>query len=365
MLRVMHVISSLNVGGAERMLYNLCCSDRCRAEHVVVSLTDLGYYGPLLRREGVRVYEINLTRNSFNVYAILKSLVFLKNQKSDVIIGWMYHGMLIALLLKALSFNKIPIIWNIRQSLDDMSMFRAKTRFIIYMLARFSSLAEVIVNNSTISIAQHISIGYSRNSFRYIPNGVDTQLYKPNRELRDKFRKKYDIDPHTFVVGFVGRNHKQKNFSFLVDGFNSSTYKDNALLFGVGAGLSKQVDLIDGKSILIDFLQNMHEIYNVFDVLCLPSRMEGFPNVLIESMATNIPCIATDVGANSNILNGTGWLIDRDNLPKLVDSIDDAYLNFINDGDTYKEDVRNSIKVNFDLTSIVDQYNQVILSLCK
>lgn len=216
MLRVLHVISGLNVGGAERMLYNICCSDRGLFIHTVISLTDLGHYGGLLKSKGVYVYELKLTRNRFNIYSIVKSLILLKNLKPNIVVGWMYHGMLFSVLLKILFFNKVSLIWNIRQSLDDMSMFNVKTKFIIYLLAKFSSFPKFIINNSTVSIMQHISIGYGSESFKYIPNGVDIQLYKPNHKSRVELRKKYGVDAKTFVVGFVGRNHKQKNFSLAI-----------------------------------------------------------------------------------------------------------------------------------------------------
>ena len=68
-MRIVQIITSLNDGGAEGVLFNICKNDD-KNEHIVISLMDKGKYGPLLVKLGIKFYCLNMKPNLFSIFGI-------------------------------------------------------------------------------------------------------------------------------------------------------------------------------------------------------------------------------------------------------------------------------------------------------
>ena len=122
-MKVLHVISGLDIGGAERSLFNLISSlPADRFEHIVFSLHGEGFYAKEIRLLGARVYVYDLS----HLYKFLGEFRRLSNTfvilKPDILQGWMNHGILISTLIRILNRKRVApqLIWSIRQSLDSI-----------------------------------------------------------------------------------------------------------------------------------------------------------------------------------------------------------------------------------------------------
>ena len=93
-MRVLHIITGLNDGGAEGVLYRLITHDQ-ENEHGVVSLTGAGKYGPLLRAAGVPVWTLEMPRGRLTMRGLLTLWRLLRTQRPDVVQTWMYHADLV------------------------------------------------------------------------------------------------------------------------------------------------------------------------------------------------------------------------------------------------------------------------------
>jgi len=93
-MKICHVITGLNDGGAEAVLYRLCTSDT-ENRHVVISLMDEGKYGPLLRASGVKVYTLGMPRGKVTIEALVRLWRLLRSVRPDVVQTWMYHADLV------------------------------------------------------------------------------------------------------------------------------------------------------------------------------------------------------------------------------------------------------------------------------
>lgn len=142
-----------------------------------------------------------------------------------------------------------------------------------------------------------------KNDFQVLFNAIELQRYKYDICKRNKYRKELGLEDGCFLIGNVGRLNPQKNQLFLLDCFNSClNMNSNCRLVIVGSGplkneiISKIKTLgIEQKVILLDKRNDLQDLYNAFDVFCLPSLFEGLGIVLIEAQANGLPCIVSSV----------------------------------------------------------------------
>ena len=93
-MKIIHVITGLNNGGAEAILYRLCKYDKSN-KHTVVSMMDSGKYGELLRNENIDVYTLNMSAGKLTFNGIINLYKIIKKFKPNVVQTWMYHANLL------------------------------------------------------------------------------------------------------------------------------------------------------------------------------------------------------------------------------------------------------------------------------
>lgn len=157
----------------------------------------------------------------------------------------------------------------------------------------------------------------ARSAYRVVHNGVDTERFKqrPGHELR----RELGISKDALVVGMFGSFKPQKNHGLMLRAAKRllETLPQTRFMF-VGDELNKggsgSVAYKEGIQKLVDDLgirerclfvgnrPNVEEFYPVCDVTALPSLFEGTPNVALESMASGIPVVATEVSDNAYVI---------------------------------------------------------------
>ncbi len=104
-----------------------------------------------------------------------------RQTQPDVLMGWMYHGCLVATLAKCMRIKRVPMIWNIRQSLYDLKLEKRGSALVIRALAKLSWLPQRITYNSQLSARQHEAIGFRSSKTQLIPNGFDLAKWQPGK----------------------------------------------------------------------------------------------------------------------------------------------------------------------------------------
>ena len=113
--------------------------------------------------------------------------------------------------------------------------------------------------------------------------------------------------------------------------------------------------------IMLGQRDDIYDIYGLFDLLVLPSiNGEGFPNVLIEAMATEVPCLATNIGESKKIVGKTGWIIEPSNSKQLSSSLIQIFTK-INSKNWIirKKNCRKKVINEFSLDVMINKYNKV------
>ncbi len=98
-MKIVHIITGLNNGGAEAVLYRLVTNDK-KYKHIVVSLMDLGKYGPMLQDKNIEVICLNMPKGKITFYGLMTLYKTLKKIKPDIVQTWMYHADLLLQVLK-------------------------------------------------------------------------------------------------------------------------------------------------------------------------------------------------------------------------------------------------------------------------
>lgn len=329
--RILHLITGLDTGGAERSLANLLLGEAGR-RHVshVVSLSGEGHYGPLLSGEGIGVDALGLGPTPRSLAAMWRLRQIVRGFRPDAIQGWMYHGNLIAALTPRLIGRWIPVVWNIRQSLYDIQSEKVGTRWVIRCLARMSAGPAAIIYNSFQSRTHHEAFGFAARRGLIIPNGFDVDRWRPDVGRRAAMRRELGLGDNELLLGFVGRFHPMKDVPTLLAACERAMGDDPRLHVAlVGEGLdydnpnlsSALNKLPRGRVHALGRRSDVEAVMPAFDLFCLSSVSEAFPNVLGEAMATALPCIATAVGDCGRLLDGNGILVPPGDAPRIADAI--------------------------------------------
>jgi len=306
-MRFLHVITDLDIGGAEMMLYKLLASlHNDSVESLVVSLMGRGEITKRIEALGIKVETLNLEKGERPKWKTVKKLrQIVKTYNPDVVQGWMYHGNIaatIAIFSCCTVRKKIKLFWNIRQTLYDIDSEKKQTIWLILLGRWLSFLPHRIIYNSTLSLEQHNIAGYAVKKSKLIPNGFDLKKFRSNNNYYKKLRKELGVSENTLLIGHISRFHPMKDHATLLKAIDSVMKEiDNSveirkvlfLLVGydVTSDLSKNLSIrfLGGRS-------DIPQIMSALDVLVSSSSWgEGFPNVIGEAMASETPCVVTDV----------------------------------------------------------------------
>jgi glycosyltransferase involved in cell wall biosynthesis len=320
-IRVLHVITGLNTGGAERMLEKIVTCDARRCTDVVVSLLDLGPVGRRLVDRGIEVHALGMSRGGLSFSALWRLVRVLRRVDPQIVQGWMYHGNLAASVAVFLSrLRGAKIHWGIRQTLYGLELEKRGTRAVIRVLAWISGRPHSIHYNSRKSREQHEAIGFCGERSLILPNGFDVDTYKRGEHEIGHARERLGLAPDALVIGMVTRDHPMKdhrNFLEAASRYLKSGGEAQFLLAGRGMGADNEklreaiVALgLESRMHLLGELPEPAVAYRAMDVLALTSAWgEAFPNVLGEAMSFGIPCVATNVGDAADIVGDSGVVV--------------------------------------------------------
>ena len=367
-VNVTHIITGLGDGGAESSLYQLIVATENEATHTVISLTDLGKYGPKLSERGVSVETLGFRAGSVSAKGIVKLWKLLRTNSSDLVQTWMYHADLIGGIIARISTNA-PIVWGLHNLYVDQNA--RITRLVVRTNSLLSyCIPNLIISASKAAADHHKKIGY-KNIFKIIPNGYDINTFniKPDLDNRLALELFSDTKP-AFVIGCVARWDPLKDHENLLTAFAEfirSEHSINSQLILAGTNCDVENALL--QKLISDLGLNDHvitlgrrndipELMNIFDLTVLSSKSEAFPNVLAESMLCGTPCISTDVGDAKLIVSNFGWIVPSENPHALSKALSSAYdtLGPPSDKELKAHLCREHIIDNFSSTRIARQY---------
>lgn len=319
-MRVLNVITGLPIGGTERILAQL--SVRLASRGHSVRVTALGTWGPtgdILERGGVEVTALGMRRSNPLPRGALGFFRMLQTWRPDIVQTWLYHADLYGgLMAKAAGLRHV--VWNIRHSNLDPGRNKWHTLMAARMCARASRwVPERIVTNSRAAAELHQAIGYVAEKFQVIPNGFDTEIFKPDEDARTWLRKELKLRQDSPVVGFIARFNAQKDHQTFIRAAGLMAERDSTVRFllcgedmtwenVVLAGWIRETGYAE-RFLLLGRRTDIARVTAALDVAASSSVGESFSNVIGEAMACGVPCVVTDVGDAAQIVGDTGRVV--------------------------------------------------------
>jgi glycosyltransferase involved in cell wall biosynthesis len=373
-IKVLHLITDLEVGGAESMLEKLVT--RMRADqfyNLVVSVTDIGPIGQRLLDAGIPTQCLGLARGSANPMGLLQLCAVIRRFNPNIMQTWLYHADLLGTL--ASYFARAPhLFWNIRCTEVDFSKYSPMTKWTVAALAQLSRLPNVLIANSQAGQAAHMKFGYQPRRWEIIPNGFDLNKFKPDAATRSAVRADLNLSQDAFLIALPARADPMKDhegflraarqlldagqiaqFVLVGRGTDQSNAKITKLISELGLG--SVVHALGERP-------DIHRILAAVDLVVLSSAFgEGFPNVLGEAMACGIPCVSTNVGDAAVIIGKTGRVVPSENVPALAQAMFEVVAMPREVREGLGRLARARIEQNFSIEAIVNRYEDLYASV--
>ena len=319
-MRILHIIPSLEVGGAEVMLARLCPALSAQGfENKVISMKGEGPILPRLQNCAVPVECLNLNSGGGLVPAWRRLRTMIHRYDPEVIHAWMYHAGLAARSV-AWGNRRPSLVLGVHAVPLDLELEKPRTRAVIRILARLSSGFDAICYVSKASAEVHASMGYAGRITQIIPNGFDVGGFKPDPEARKRIRTELKISSNAIVIGLVARWHPMKdhtNFLRAASIFLKTHPDANFVLVGPGIDANNGTLMKSAEELgvlaslrLCGCRTDMAAINASLDIATSSSAYgESLPLSMGEAMACAVPCVATAVGGVSEIVGDTGIVV--------------------------------------------------------
>ncbi|GBF33830.1 glycosyltransferase [Desulfocucumis palustris] len=307
-LKVMHLISSMNQGGAQHLvldyLRNLKDVPDVELKLVVIGEKKDSFYDQSLEKEHLDVEYLNCTGSRFRnsilracqnwcsqVKAIDRAI---RDYRPDII-----HTHITIILKHALLpivKNQVPLRFNTLHS--DPAVYQGTNLLIAKYGLRLGYFVPVCITEEQ---AEKAKKRYGFRNYEILRNGIDTEAFQRAWISRDDARDRLYLPRDVFVLGSVGRFNKIKNYSFLLDVFAGVLIqKGNALLVLAGDGgeratLEHKANALNISDRVI-FLGNREDVATVYcalDVFVLPSVHESCSLVTLEAQAVGTRCVVS------------------------------------------------------------------------
>lgn len=354
---MVHVITNFaGVGGAEMMLARLIQYTEDQYQHVIISLmkTSEVYQSTLDRCQA----HYALGWNGLNTLGTIKKIrVLLKKLQPKTVQCWMYHANALTSLSVIGLAQKLNVVWGIHHSLASPKDESVSTKIALGLSKLLSKQPNAIIYCAHSSKQQHGDFGFENANQHVIANGVFLDKFHPNTQVNKPT-----------VMGFAGRYHTAKGYPYLFE--TMGLLKNENIIFkiaGAGASLNnpevkalfEQYQLDSNKVQLLDQISDMPTFYQSIDAFLMTSITEGFPNVLVEAMASGLPCISTDVGDAKYIIQDLGSIVQ----PRNAQALADAILAYADKSEAEKQALkqatRERVEQNFSIATVSRQYMQV------
>lgn len=311
-------------------------------------------YQEQLENFGSKVDALNIQEDGFKRFfkTIDKLSKYIKENSYDAV--HINMGSFFPVLTCAIAAKKAGVK-NIISHSHSVGYVSKKKRLLINLFSPLLSIYADQYLTCSIPAGKNLYSEKIQNSNQYkiIRNAIDVNRFSYNPSIRSEIRRELNIE-NEFVIGHVGRFVEVKNHEFLLNLFREIlSLNENSTLLLIGEGELKNSIMEKAKEMKIyqkiKFLgqqRNVQDYYQAMDVFVLPSFVEGFPIVTLESQTAGLPTfVAKNITNETNVTELFKSFSLEDNIKELAIKIIDCKSQ-----DIYRKDFsKNVAKAGFNL----------------
>lgn len=369
-IKVMLVIPSLHIGGSERKIVDLAKHlNKDLFDVFVCCVTEGGELKQELANSGIKVYICN-KKSKLDLFVIKRIANILKKEQVDILHTFVSTSKVWGRFAGILAKTKVII------STEESLYQPSKPLLLLEKL--LAKKTDIIIANSyetMRSVQKYTKL--PEEKYQVIYNGIDLAKYlNVSIDFAEK-RKSLNINPNDLVITNIARFDVRKGHKFLVEAFYQFLqYIENAnidlscklLLVGDGQEINNIKKLVTelgltDKVIFTGFRQDVNELLRISDIFVLPSLEEGFGNVLVEAMISQVFTIATNTGGIKEIIKHeeNGLLVYKGSSKAIFN----AFVYSINHPDKVLQMRKQAFEdaQKFNLETIIKEYEDLYRSI--
>jgi glycosyltransferase involved in cell wall biosynthesis len=302
-MKVLHVITGLDVGGAELQLDAVLQHTRNDAD--VVTLYNPGPVADKLRDHGVRVRDLGMSRNT-ELGALMRLYRIIRDGRYDVVHAHLYRAQIYA--RPAARLARTPVIVTTEHSIGETHIERRRMTSSVRALY----LASELTSDATIAVADVVRERLERwgvppRKITVIPNGLDFDGLGFDPARRSAVREQFGIAPDAYVIGTLGRLDPNKRIDLAIEAA-APLLGDKAKLLIIGRG--EEGERLEGVAermgvaqhvIFGGYQADMTAMLSAFDLNLTASLQETFGLSVLEALANGVPVLYTTCPALDGI----------------------------------------------------------------
>ena len=365
---ILIVTSALGYGGAGTLLTNQAIHLKKRGwEIVIISMTIAVGRVKILNDNGVKVYALNNSRSWKGVPGTFrKAFSIIRKYQPSIVHSHTYPANIFSRFLKLFMLRDFKLV-NTIHNVNEGGI----SRYLFYRITKF--LPSKVTAISKDAAAKHLKHkATSQNKLTVILNGIHTDDYAPNPQIRKRLRNELVLNDN-FVWLAAGRLYEQKDYSNLLSAFKKHLqhYPDSVVLIAGQGPLHRMLESkisemeLDEKVKLLGARDDVPELMSASDAYVMSSAWEGLPMALLEASAMQLPVVSTRVGSVPYIVkNGeSGFLCEAKDSDQLEHAMTKLQSKTKEERKQLGVNARSHVVRTFEMERIIDQWEELYSEL--
>lgn len=320
--KILHLITGLEIGGAEMMLLKTLPLLKREYDIHVCCIRGQGPIGKQLEKKGIPVTSLHL-QHFFDVRIIKRFKTLVKTFQPDILITYLIHADLFGRIFGRIW--KIPtIISFVRVKLIEKKYFPL---ILLDFCTSFLLDARFFVSKTTQTFYERWSRWkglFSWKSF-IVPNGIDLKMFGKTTKKRQDLK----ISSSEYLIGYTAKLRPQKGHALLLNALAKITSIPwKLLLIGGGSeetALKQQAQNLNlsNRILFLGDRNDVSELLPLLDLFVFPTFYEGMSNALLEAAASHCLIVASDIPENKEVLfqKHSGIFVQTNNQQSLKEGI--------------------------------------------